>query len=122
MSAKSESGKIVSLQEVKEFLGTHEILEVEIPRDRVDELYYLIDDHGYGYVRDPETKCYMCSDDEAYRIATIELLGILELDNSVVNEHLTIVDGYISKVCKRFSDLRKKDKIAFYIVVLDKLL
>ena len=55
-------------------------------------------------------------------IATIELLGILELDNSIVHEHLTIVDGYINDACKRFSALCQKDKVAFYIVVLDKLL
>lgn len=123
MSHQNSNGKIITLKEVKDFLAKHHLLLLEISKEKIEELYHLIDDHGYLYISDPEQPWLVCADDEdAHRMACIEITGILELDSSIVHEYFTIVGATIDNVCKQFDRLQKKDKIAFYITVLNKFL
>lgn len=121
MPGQHIDGRIITLKDVETFLAHHDMLHLEISRDKVEELYDLIDDHGYLFLRDPEASWAVCEDEDAHRMASMEINGLLELDSSVMHEHLTLVGAVISNICRQFDQLSRKDKIAFYIIVLDRL-
>ena len=113
-------GTIITLQEVQNAFYERGIRG--IPKDKVSELYYLIDDHGYVCVRSPDRAWMPTADEDDERMACNEIADILELDHSIIDEYYMVVAAAVNDVNFQFGDMMQKDKIAFYIAVLHRLL
>ena len=113
-------GTIITLQDVQNVLDERGLREFDA--EKVAELYYLIDDHGYVRVRDPERAWVPNMDEDDERTACNEIVDILELDHSIIDEYYMVIAAAVQAACDRFTDMTRKDKIAFYIVALHALL
>lgn len=113
-------GSIVTLEEVQNYFDERGIRE--IPAEKVSKLYYLIDDHGYVCVRDPDMAWMPYADEDDERMACNEITDILELDHSIIDEYYMVVASAVHEVNYRFGEMTQKDKMPFYIAVLHQLL
>jgi len=116
----SAKNSIVTLQEVQNYFYDRGIREISA--EKMTELYCLIDDHAYLCVRNPDQMWMPCGEDDDERMACNEIVDILELDHSIIDEYYMIVASTIDDVCEQFGEMTQKDKIPFYISVLDRLL
>ncbi|WP_345971915.1 hypothetical protein [Sulfurimonas diazotrophicus] len=113
-------GTIITLQEVQDAFFERGIHEFD--KEKIAELYYLIDDHGYVCLRDPGRAWVPNMDEDDERMACNEIADILELDHSIIEEYYMVVVAAVQAACERFTDMTMREKVPFYIVALHELL
>lgn len=113
-------GTIITLQEVQNAFFEKRIHGFD--QEKIAELYYLIDDHGYVCLRDPDRTWAPNMDEDDERMACNEIADILELDHSIIEEYYMVIAAAVQTACEQFTDMTQREKVPFYIVALHELL